>query len=442
MIPAKGYQLYASAGMHTRIGVLTLQLQPEVVLAANPKYDQFPESYSDSMWYHYYSFQNRVDAPSRFGNEPYKKLLPGQSSIRLNVKKLSLGLSTENLWWGPGQRNSLLMSNTAPGFPHLTFNTTAPVHSRVGSFEWQVIAGRLKGSSFLPQDTSRSINDSVLYTPKLNDHRYLNAFVLNWQPRWIKGLYLGFSRSFYQYESQLTKGINGYFPVVGALLSNSAAGEDSTGGRDQLLALSFRYLLPESKAELYGEYGRNDRSLNLRDVWLEPEHSRAYLLGARKYFTTRKGNEGSFFVEATQLQRSNTILFREQESWYTHYQVRHGYTQLGQVIGAGIGPGGSNSQTAGLAWYKGLNKTEVSLERVVRNNDFFYVAFGGSRNFMRHWVDYAFNYARIWTYQRFLFGVETNLVRSLNYQWRQKRTIEGDKDVFNLRVAFSTTYRF
>ena len=369
--------------------------------------------------------------------------MPGQSSIRLNVKKLSLGISSENLWWGPGQRNSLLMTNTAPGFPHLTFNTTAPVRTRIGLFEWQVIAGRLKGSGFLPQDTARRFGDSLLYTPKLADHRYINAFVLNWQPRWIKGLYLGFSRSFYQYESQLIKGMNGYFPVLGALLSNSARGEDTSGGRDQLLALSFRYVLPEVRAEVYGEYGRNDRSLNLRDVWMEPEHSRAYVLGARKYYTSPKGREGSFFLELTQLQRSNTILFREQESWYTHYQVRHGYTYMGQVIGAGIGPGGSNSQSVGINWFTGLNKTELMIERIVRNNDFFYAAFAGDRNFMRHWVDYSLNYNRTWSYKNFLFGLESNLVRSLNYQWRQKQTgIEGDKDVFNLRLAFSTTYRF
>lgn len=442
MIPAKGFQALASAGVHLRKGIFSLQLQPEAVLAASPSFSLFPQSYSDSVWYNFYLHQDRVDAPQRMGDGVYRKLLAGQSSARINFKKLSFGLSTENLWWGPGTRNALMMTHNAPGFPHLTFNTTAPVPTRIGAIEWQVIAGRLKGSGVLPQDTSRRINDSALYMPKLNDHRYINAFVVNWQPRWIKGLYLGFSRAFYQYESQVPQTLNGYFPVLGAWLGNSAGTENQTGGRDQLLSFSFRLVLPESKAELYGEYGRNDRSLNFRDILLEPEHSRAYVLGFRKYFATTKDREKALFFEATQLQRTSTINLRAQESWYTHYQVRHGYTHLGQVLGAGIGPGGSNSQTLGLSWYRGIRHTQLSLERVVRNNDLFFNAFTGSREFMRHWVDLSLNGSRQWTHGRYLFSADASLVRALNYQYRQSFTPEGDKDLFNLKLGFTAGYRF
>ena len=62
--------------------------------------------------------------PERFGNVNHNKTTYGQSSIRLNWKKLSLGISNENLWWGPSIRNSIMMSNHAQGFKHITFNTT------------------------------------------------------------------------------------------------------------------------------------------------------------------------------------------------------------------------------------------------------------------------------------------------------------------------------
>lgn len=442
MVPAKGYQLLASAGIFFRKGILSVQLQPEAVVAANPSFPLFPQSYPDSVWYQFYIIQDRVDAPQRMGDGMYRKVLAGQSGVRLNYKKLSLGVSTENLWWGSGVRNSLMMTNNAPGFPHLTFNTTAPVQTRIGSFEWQVIAGRLQGSGVLPQDTSRRINDSALYRPRFNDQRYINAFMLTWQPRWVKGLFLGFSRAFYQYASQVPRNLNGYFPVLGAWLSNSAVAENESGGRDQLLALSFRLVLPESKAELYGEYGRNDRSLNLRDLLLSPEHSRAYVLGARKYFRNGKGREQALFFEMTQLQKTSSITIREQESWYTHYQVRHGYTHLGQVMGAGIGPGGSNSQTLGTSWYKGINRTELFVERVVRNNDLFYNAFTGSREFMRYWVDYSVNLSKSWAFGRYLLSTDAAAVRSLNYQYRQSDTPEGDKDLFNFRFFVTVSYRF
>jgi hypothetical protein len=86
--------------------------------------------------------------PERFGEKAYKKSLFGQSSIRLNYQGLSLGLSSENIWWGPSVRNSIMMSNQAQGFNHITFNTTKPVKTLIGNFEWQVVTGRLEASGF------------------------------------------------------------------------------------------------------------------------------------------------------------------------------------------------------------------------------------------------------------------------------------------------------
>ena len=37
--------------------------------------------------------------------------------------KTFIGISNENLWWGPSIRNSIMMSNHAQGFKHITFNT-------------------------------------------------------------------------------------------------------------------------------------------------------------------------------------------------------------------------------------------------------------------------------------------------------------------------------
>jgi hypothetical protein len=51
-------------------------------------------------------------------NGPFNKAFWGQSSIRLTFGPASIGLSNENIWWGPGIRNSLIMSNNAPGFKH------------------------------------------------------------------------------------------------------------------------------------------------------------------------------------------------------------------------------------------------------------------------------------------------------------------------------------
>ncbi|MGZ3998641.1 MAG: capsule assembly Wzi family protein, partial [Flavisolibacter sp.] len=283
MVPAKGYQNQLSVGIRLTKSIFNLQVRPELVFAQNSPFPTFPAEQNDTIWKSYYgSVLNMIDAPERFGTGSYLKFFPGQSSARINFHKLSLGVSTENLWWGPGVRNSLLMSNNAPGLPHLTFNSLQPVTSPVGSFEWQVIAGSLKGSGIVP-DTTKSFNGERLYVPKGNGNRYLNGVIFSWQPKWTKGLFVGLSRVFYQNQSDVPSSLDGYFPVAGKLFKKTLTSEDGKK-RDQMLSFFFRLLLPKEKAELYGEFGRNDHSMDLRDALAEPEHSRAYIVGFSKTF--------------------------------------------------------------------------------------------------------------------------------------------------------------
>jgi hypothetical protein len=444
MIQAKGYQTQISAGIYTKLGPLSIQLRPEFVYAQNGEFEQFPGWQNDTLWRDYYSILNRIDNPEKFGNGSYTKFFPGQSSVRFNYKKLSLGVSTENLWWGPGIRNSLLMSNTAPGFPHITFNTTAPVKTGIGSFEWQIVSGMTKGSNILPPDTGRTFDGVRLYDPKPEDSkRYINGMVITWQPKWTKGLYLGFSRMFYLYNSDVEKSFDGYLPIFGTFFKGATNGEDEKL-RDQMLSLFVRLVLPKEKAEFYAEFGRNDHSQNFTDAVLEPEHARAYIVGGRKIITTPKNRDIEVMFELTQLENSPTAWLRAQEGWYTHYQVRHGYTNRGQVIGAGIGPG-SNSQTIGISWLKGIEKTGFTVERVVRNNDYYYRAFQRLQNPRYHWVDVSLNAYKDWYYKRVLFSANLSFVRSFNYQWRYQHDAAGDevyKNVNQLHAGLSVSYLF
>lgn len=438
IIPAKGYQNQVSFGVFWKLGHLSVQVRPELVYAQNAGYTGFPPKFSDTLWARYaINYSNVIDAPERFGNRHYFKLFPGQSSVRFNFKKYSVGVSTENLWWGPGIRNSLIMSNNAPGFPHFTFNTTAPVYSPVGSFEGQLIVGLLQQSGFVPADTGRTLNGVRLYDVKPREDRYLNGLVLSWQPKWTKGLFLGISRVFYENRSQVASSLNGYLPVIGRLFKGSlddALKEDSLN-RDQLVSLFFRLLLPKENAELYAEFGRNDHAGSTRDLALEPEHSRAYLIGFRKLFATKGQRSMELMFELANLQLPSTVFVRDQQSWYTHNRARDGYTQLGQVIGAGIGPG-ANSQSIGLNWIKGLDKKGILFERVTHNNDFYYAAFSQDRDYWRHWVDLSLLLNKSWQHKHFLYDARLSLIYAMNYQW------QSGLDKKNLQAYFSVSYLF
>ncbi|MFA5245958.1 MAG: hypothetical protein WC380_11705, partial [Pedobacter sp.] len=109
LIPAKGNQTQISFGAFFKYGPLSVQLRPEYVSAENLEYEGFPSEQYDIVWAGYYDkYFNVTDITERFGEDPYSKLFWGQSSVRLTFDPVSVGISNENLWWGPGRRSSLL----------------------------------------------------------------------------------------------------------------------------------------------------------------------------------------------------------------------------------------------------------------------------------------------------------------------------------------------
>src|SRR5688572_32631374 len=54
-------QAQLSFGFYTRIGPLSVQIQPELVYAQNKDFATFPSSYTDSIWKTYYYILNRID---------------------------------------------------------------------------------------------------------------------------------------------------------------------------------------------------------------------------------------------------------------------------------------------------------------------------------------------------------------------------------------------
>lgn len=453
MIPSKGYQTAISAGIFVKWGVFSIQLQPEYVYAKNEEFDGFPTEQTATLWAAYYNLiHNKIDMPERFGNSSLSKVFLGQSSVRLTVGSLSLGLSNENLWWGPGMRNSLLMSNSAAGFKHLTFNSVRPIKTRIGTFEGQLIAGKLDNSGFNPPETNRVFNKAKLYIPKSTDWRYLSGFVLSYHPKWVPGLFLGITRSYTNYRGDMSHGLASYIPVVTDFFKQNSDNEEMELKRQRLSSIFGRWVFPESHAEIYFEYGRNNKAADLKDFILTPDHSRAYIIGTNILIPFKQSLNTylQFNLELTQLQNASLKDKRPTSTWYTHNEVRHGYTNRGEMIGAGIGPG-SNLQSASLAWVKGMRKIGIRAERYVHNNDFYDSAFGPSKDYHVFWTDMSISNYTEWNYKNLLFNANVSAIRSLNYQWNRMyfqqegpglSGLEAGRDVFNFQGQLGITYRF
>lgn len=457
MIPAKGYQTMISGGIYFQYNHLSIQLRPELVNAENGNYTGFPHTLKDPVladqrWYQYYHYYlNNIDLPEKFGDKAYTKAFWGQSSIRLNYGAVSFGLSTENLWWGPGMQNSLLMTNNAPGFLHFTLNTIRPLKTPIGSFEGQIIAGKLTSSGYKPPEPTRNYNGGPpLYDPKPNDWRYLNGIVLSYQPKWVPGLFLGLTRSFQTYEKDMGNigeiNIGDLLPIFSPYSrKNAGKANDDTKKRDELSSVFMRWVWLKAHGEVYLEYGRSDNFWDQRDLTVEASHSSAYILGLRKLIPLKayKDQYIQFNLELTQLEMNPTTRTRGGQSWYLSSVVRDGYTNQGQVLGAGIGPG-SNLQTINISWVKSLKKIGIQIERYVHNNDFFYTYIKDVRS---HWIDLSAAILGEWNYKNLLFNAKVEAIQTLNYEWvyypppAPEYWVAG-KDIYNYHFQLGITYRF
>ncbi len=422
--PGKGLAHYLSGGFFARVGFLNLQFQPEFVYTQNKPFQGFSEDFSPAILRARFHYWNNDDFPETFSQGNYSRLWWGQSSLKARLGAFEMGISTASLWWGPGQWNSLTFSNNAESFPHLTLNTHKPAKTFLGHFEGQVMIGKLENSG-RPASQNPRLNDQY-FLPFNGDWRYLNALMLSYQPKWIPGFYLGFIRTFQQYNQNRGQEFRDYMPIFDAFqkknfFENGHTLDFDNEGRDQQAVIFFRLISNKAHAEIYAEFGKRDHSFDWREALMNPEHARAFLFGFQKLFPLSK--EDTFIQlrgEITHQQESVNRYIRYEglggrTSWATHYQVR-GFVNRGQPLGTGIGTG-SNSQTMELAFVAGGNKTGLLFERLANHQDFYYRAFG-QQNEVQPWVDLSIGLLFDKRWDQFLLSSKVQLINGRNYQWQ------------------------
>ena len=273
-----------------------------------------------------------ADYPYRFGDSAFAKVHPGQSSASVLVGSLEGGVSTENEWWGPAIRNPILFSDNAPGFPHAFIRTGKPVTTGIGVFEGRWIVGGLKESDYFDDDIT-------------NDVRSISALSIVWKPRADWGLSLGAGRSvFAAADGYGDVGSHAFDFILGTDHPNSRPPEDSTfsPGRDQIFSVFAHWMIPKYGLESYVEWARSEMPSSLRDFVLYPNHTRGYTGGLQYAHTfSDKVSRFRFQTEFTNVEQSGSYRFRHIGSFYTSRAAIQGYTNEGQMLGAGVGPGSS-----------------------------------------------------------------------------------------------------
>lgn len=417
----KGLTTALDLGGAVRWKAVSLSIRPTLIYTQNSAFDLAPVTIAGMPEYAYP--WRRIDMPQRFGSDPFWRLDPGQSELRLSSHGTTVGISTRNLWWGPGIENSITMSNNAGGFPHVFVGTRGPRSIGIGTVEANWIMGRLAQSDYF---------DPAVESPD----RFLTGLVFAYSPSFLDGLSLGFARVFYGAVRDGGQPLSDFFLVLQGVRKRTLAtpanptGDDDT---DQMLSFFARWVLSESGFEVYGEWARNDHSVDLTDFLQEPEHSQAYTLGLQKAVELDGRRMLALKGELTHLQREATFLLRASPVYYTHHIVTQGYTHRGQIIGAGIGPGGVQ-QHVGADLYAPWGKAGVMLQRRVHDNDAFYDwAEASGSSFDNHDVSLDVGVHAMFFRRGFEYGGGVIYTRELN------RYFFGPK-VNNFNASFSARW--
>jgi hypothetical protein len=427
IIPARGLQTSFSSGFLAKFSILHFQFQPEIILAQNLSFQGFPSNFSPVEVRNRFLYWNVGDTPERFGNNAYTNFFLGQTSISLKASSFELGVGTKNFWWGPGQWNSLIFSNNAPGFPYISLNSFKPIKTFVGNIETQLLIGRLESSNQNPSQ-NQDLN-SVYFDSLSSDWRYLNAIMLSYSPKWIPSITFGFARTYQYYNSDRPNDLTGWLPIFEPMakekfLVNGNAVVYDGRRQSQQIAIFSRYKLNDAKMDIYFQFGRRDHALNWREFILNPEHARAYQFGFIKLVNVSHSSKllqirGEITHQQESVNRNLRYDLEGGISWHTHVQVR-GFTNFGQPMGVGIGTG-SNVQTLELSFVEDWEKFGVLFERLENNQDFYYRTFG-QQDERKPWIDWSAVLLWNTSYKNLFISARLQGTFANNYQWGLSQT--------------------
>lgn len=359
----RGITLVGSAGVGGRLGPLSFTISPTAFITSNAPFTLIPNGQSGKQIYANGSFPNGVDDPQRFGDKAYSRLDPDASSVRLDSRFISLGVSTGNEWIGPATEYPFLLGTNAPGFPHLFLGTGDPVNLWLARVQARVIWGKLYQSDFSPVTGSTHYTASGTGTVRLMASSQLVLL-----PKGVPGLELGFAR-FLHVPYRIGDPTAAFWrkPFKAFFLKNEYAAGDTAGADNQLASAFFRWVFPHSGFELYGERGYEDQFYDLRDFIQDPDNEREYMLGLQKTLLRSNGAIDVLKAEVLNYQLPTLARIRVQGFIYEHGTLAQGHTNRGQLLGASAGVGAAAASTISWTRYSSGGSSTFLLRRIVRD---------------------------------------------------------------------------
>ncbi|MEP2026665.1 MAG: capsule assembly Wzi family protein [Reichenbachiella sp.] len=415
----KGSNMNITAGFYGNYGIWHFTFSPIIVGSENRDF-HIPESEYNKSEYSF-PFEKNIDWVMRYGNDPYYNFHLGQSEIRIIHRNFTFAVSTANFSTGPARYNPIIVSKNAGGFPHIDLGTNRPAKTKIGEFEYRMVWGAFNESDYFDQNSD-------------NDRRYFTGLTIGYRPIFMKGLNFGINR--YMYATWGNENLS-FADTFAAFTKNSTKIGAQNDIYDQMVSVTIDWKFPSVGFEAYVEYARNDFPTSFFEFMEQPDRSRARTIGMIKDIDLKNGDLLQFIYESTVLGANQVQLITPggNPNYYAHSVVTNGYTNNGQVLGAGIGTG-SQSDIIKIYWYKPTSRYGLHLSRIRLDDDYFVNEYAGVGLFEPYPTDYEVSGGL--DIVKFLgnFSIESKIL----YSARRNFLYQDDQEIHNLQLSFKTTY--
>ena len=207
----------------------------------------------------------------------------GQSSLAFHLNGIGAGISTENMWVGPGFHTSLSMSNNSFGFKHYFFGTLFQQKISNYGFNFRYVISERNNENNIFYHTSLAGLLTIYNNPTIT---------IGFNRTYLSG---GVEEIIWSIEDAAKLVFEPLFGSQKRNLNYSGIFEsepDYWDPWDQLLVGFINIYFPETKSHLYLELGTDDSRANLTDLKAHWDHAYGYIFGFKKYEIL--GNESLF----------------------------------------------------------------------------------------------------------------------------------------------------
>ena len=352
----RGYNTSLTTGARLESYGFEVTFKPQISWMENKGFETNPGVYPNPYSYSFHSgtVHQDIDIVQRYGDSSLFNFDWGDSEIRWTWHSLTFGFGTQNPWLGPAYLNPMLGSNNAAGYPKFDAGiretkVVIPYFDlNVGTIEGRIWLGQLTESNYFDNNES-------------NNKRMLTAMSASYKPSFIPGFTFGLNRIF------LTYWRNENFKYILRLFTDSHSnGTLTNNDEDQKASLFAEWAFPKNNFIVYFEYGFDDFSGHKK---ANPFHTGIYTVGIKQIIPLPNNLTSIVNFEWNNFEMSQDF----QLQWiylgyYAHHFVTQGYTQRGELLGAGTGSLG-NSQ---FLQYKVLypkGYTSITFHRFCPNNN-------------------------------------------------------------------------